>query len=114
MGAAGLLFTPGRVFGSVTTRRIIPEAYHLTNYQVSGGSSWLDSEWFDLDAKAEVATSENDLRSMLKTLLINRFRLVVHTGTKEMPVYALTVGKSGPKLREWDQSEAAPKDGPQG
>jgi uncharacterized protein (TIGR03435 family) len=35
---------------------------------------------------------------MLRTLLEERFKLKIHRETKEMPVYALTVSKSGLKL----------------
>jgi uncharacterized protein (TIGR03435 family) len=36
---------------------------------------------------------------MLQALLEDRFRLRVHRETREVPVYALTVAKSGPKIR---------------
>jgi uncharacterized protein (TIGR03435 family) len=88
----------------VTARRIILEAYRLTPYQLSGGPGWLDTDVFDLEAKAEAATV-NQLRQMLQTLLAERFQLVVRRETKEMPVYALMVGKNGTKLREWKQGD---------
>lgn len=99
-------FTPGKFTGrSLTTRRIILEAYRLTNYQLSGGSGWLDSARFDLDAKAETPANENQLRQMLQTLLSERFKLVVHREAKDMPVYALVVAKNGLKLREVKEGE---------
>jgi uncharacterized protein (TIGR03435 family) len=61
----------------VTARRIILEAYRLTPYQLSGGPGWLDTDAFDLEAKAETANG-NQLRQMLQTLLAERFQLVVH------------------------------------
>ena len=67
----GLRFTPGRVVSApagVTARKIILEAYHLTQYQLFGGPGWLGSDRFDLEAKAEAA-NENQLRQMLQTLL---------------------------------------------
>jgi uncharacterized protein (TIGR03435 family) len=43
---------------------------------------------------------------MLKTLLADRFGLKVHTGSKEVNVYAMTVvrlgGKLGPKMQPWN------------
>jgi uncharacterized protein (TIGR03435 family) len=37
---------------------------------------------------------------MLQTLLAERFKLAMHSETRELPVYALVVGKSGPKIQE--------------
>ena len=68
----GVRFTPGRVSsfpGGTSTREIIWAAFHLTPYQLSGGPSWLDSDRFDLEAKAETAADESHLRLMLQTLL---------------------------------------------
>ena len=100
-GSPRLRFSPGRVVGpSVTARRIILEAYHLTPYQLSGGPSWLDSDRFYLEAKAETSVDESQIRLMLRTLLSERFKLVAHRGAREMPVYALTVGKNGLRILE--------------
>jgi uncharacterized protein (TIGR03435 family) len=110
-GSGGLRFTPGRVVSSpigVTARKIILEAYRLNQYQLSGGPGWLDSYWFDLEGKAESPADENQLRQMLRTLLAERLQLVAHRETREMPVYALTVGKNGPKLREWKEGDVMP------
>jgi uncharacterized protein (TIGR03435 family) len=62
---------------------------------------------FSLEAKADGA-NENELRQMLQTLLAERFQLVVHSATKEMPVYALVVGKNGTKLHEWKDGDPMP------
>jgi hypothetical protein len=101
-GGGGLRFTPGRVASApngVTARRMILEAFHLTQYQLSGGPGWLDTDRFALEAKAEGA-DENQLRQMLQTLPAERFKLVGHRETREMAVYALLVGKNGTKLHE--------------
>jgi uncharacterized protein (TIGR03435 family) len=113
IGGGALRFTPGRVASSprgVTAKKMILEAYHLTQYQLSGGPGWLDSDWFSMEAKAEAA-SENQLRQMLQTLLAERFKLVVHRESKEMPVYGLVVGKNGTKLREWKEGDPMPEFG---
>jgi len=53
-----------------------------------------------MDAKAEKPSSLDDLNLMLQDLLVERFKLKFHRETKELPVYALTVDKGGPKLHE--------------
>jgi uncharacterized protein (TIGR03435 family) len=101
----------GTVVGrKATARRIILTAYRLSDYQLSGGPGWLDSDTFDLNAKADTPAQADQLRQMLQTLLAERFKLAVHRGTREMPVYALTVGKNGPgpNLHEEKEGQERP------
>ncbi len=112
-------FTPGRVVSGssagVTAARIILDAYHLTAYQLSGGPGWLDSDRFDLEAKAsDSSANESQLRLMLQTMLAERFKLVLHRGTRQMPVYALVVSKGGlgPFLKEQKEEGDRVKTGP--
>ena len=81
---------------------LIMEAYNLKNYQVSFAVPQPEMVYYDIFAKAEGdgAPSRNDFRQMLQTLLADRFKLKVHREIKEMPVYALVVGKNGPKFKE--------------
>jgi uncharacterized protein (TIGR03435 family) len=113
-GSGGLLrFTPGRVATApmgVTARKMILEGFHLTQYQLSGGPDWIDSDRFDLEAAAEGA-NENQLRQMLQTLLAERFKLVIRRETREMPLYHLVVAKRGTKLHEWKEGDPMPRFG---
>jgi len=47
---------------------------------------------------------------MLQNLLAERFKLTLHREKKDLPMYALVVGKNGPKLKE-SVEEPAPKEG---
>jgi uncharacterized protein (TIGR03435 family) len=76
-------------------------AYNITVRQLSGPGPAL-SERYDVAAKAEHAVSRDQMLRMLQSLLVDRFKLVLHRETKEVPVYALVVGKGGPKLRPSD------------
>jgi uncharacterized protein (TIGR03435 family) len=90
-------FTEGTVVGrKAIVKRIIQAAYRLTEYEVSGGPGWLDSDTFDLEAKAGTPANEDQHRQMLQTLLADRFKLAAHRGSKDKPVDLLTVGKNGP------------------
>lgn len=62
----------------------------------------MGSERYDITAKAEGdgSPSPEQLRPMVQALLADRFKLAVHRGTKELSMYALVVGKNGPKLKE--------------
>jgi uncharacterized protein (TIGR03435 family) len=78
---------------------------------VSGGPKWLDSDRYDILAKAESSVADKlkkltpDQRmqaqqEMLQSLLAERLKLVIHRETREYPVYFLTIAKNGPKLKE--------------
>jgi uncharacterized protein (TIGR03435 family) len=68
--------------------------------QVLGGPGWIDSDRYDIVAKAEGNPPRAQLYGpMLRALLEDRFKLKVHRETKEAPVYLLTIAKGGPKLR---------------
>lgn len=84
-------------------RTLIREAYALQGSQLSGGPGWIDSDRFDIVAKSERNPTPLQMRMMLRALLAERFKLSVHTETRELPLYALvlarTDGKLGPHLR---------------
>ncbi len=68
--------------------------------QVLGGPGWIDSDRYDIVAKAERNPPPSQLYGpMLRALLEGRFKLKVHSETKEAPVYFLTVAKGGLKLQ---------------
>lgn len=88
-----LKYTTGMVAGSATASGLIQQAYGLTPHQVSGGPDWLASDRFCLEAKSAGPAEKDQLRLMLQVMLADRFKLVLHHETKEMPVYA--IAKSG-------------------
>jgi uncharacterized protein (TIGR03435 family) len=79
--------------------------------RVKGGPDWVKSgdDRFDIEAKAEDPTkaTEAQLLRMLQDLLVERFQLKFHWETKEMPGYALVVGKNGPKRLEVSKAQDA-------
>lgn len=81
-------------------RQIVGLAYAVQRVRVLGGPGWADADQFDIAAKAESADATRDeIRSMLQTLLAERFQLTVHRETKEAPAYSLVVAKGGSKLK---------------
>ena len=85
----------------VTLKMLIMEAYNARVFQISGGPGWIGNERWDIQAKADNVQGRlpaSQLRMMLQTLLEDRFQLKIHSEIKEMPVYALRVGKNGSKL----------------
>ena len=101
-----LSIRPGRLNLTASLRQIIGVAYSMQRFRVLGGPGWLDTELYDIAAKAEnPGTSREQVRAMLQTLLAERFKLAVHCETKEIDMYSLVAGKSGPRLREAPEEE---------
>jgi uncharacterized protein (TIGR03435 family) len=92
--------TPGSLtMRNVSMKSCIQWAYDVKNFQVSG-PGWLETERYDVAGKAADPVPEAQLRLMLQTLLGDRFKLTLHREEKVLPVYALVVGKNGPKFKE--------------
>jgi uncharacterized protein (TIGR03435 family) len=99
-GRGNIQTSPGSLtMRNVTLKNAVRWAYHVTDYQVSG-PDWLDSARFNIVAKAPSQAGEEQLQLMLRTLLADRFKLVLHRQPKEFQVYVLSPGKNGPKLQE--------------
>ena len=66
------------------------------------GPEWLNADRYDVTAKADTSKelSPDELRPMLRKLLEERFALKYHRETKTLPVYSLTVAKTGMKMTE--------------
>jgi len=69
---------------NVTLRRLVYEAYRLAPFQVVGGPAWQNVNKFDINAKAiDGSVTTDQILDLLKTLLADRFKLKVHTETRE-------------------------------
>src|SRR3569833_2099177 len=78
---------------------------------VLGGPGWLDSDLYDLDAKAEGGASlDQTVGRMLQAFLQDRCKLKVHREAHETDVYALTVAKGGSRLKESAPDSCTPLD----
>ena len=84
---------------------LIRLAYGVDSDKVQGGPNWLETDRFDVIAKAPASTSPDTVKLMLQALLADRFKLVVHNDTKPMPGFVLSLGKGKPKLKEAADSE---------
>ncbi len=102
-----LVAQPGGRFLAVNIplRTIIRAAFRLQDDQIVGGPAWLDTDRFDIDARAAgmPGAPGAELLGMLQSLLSDRFKLTTHRETRELAVYALersrSDGKPGPALR---------------
>jgi bla regulator protein blaR1 len=116
-GGTQIGLSPGGTFNAknVTLKALIQNAYDVRDFQISGGPGWIETQRYDIVAKGQdTGVSEDDIRTMtdqqrnllkeklvsrVRALLEERFQLKVHRETKEMPVYALVIAKTGTKIR---------------
>ena len=113
---------PGRYSATnVSLRLLIRNAYQLQDFQITGGPGWIASDRFDINAKVPdeframappaPGSGPSPLGLMIRALLAERFKLVVHTETKDSPIYALVLarsdGKLGPALKK-SETDCAP------
>lgn len=121
----GLIYQPDGYTGTVTLSMLVQDAYGLrTEDQIAGVPDWAKNEWFDIQAKMGAADiveiqkltfAESSVRRqpMMQALLADRFKLKVHSETKQVPVYELVLTKGPSKLIDTatDPKTARGKDG---
>lgn len=81
-----------------TLKFCVQMAWNIKDFQVSGATGWMDAEHYDIDAVAAEPFKKDEYRTMLKSLLADRFGLVMHSEMQDKPGYALVIGRNGPKL----------------
>lgn len=105
----GITVNRSGMFNTLNTNLsdLIKFAYDMHPKQVIGAPAWVDSEKFDLSAKASVPgmPSVNQMKAMLQKLLADRFSLTFHHEKKEPSVYAITVAKGGEKIKKEENSK---------
>ena len=111
--STGVATGHGRVtIGNETLKRCIMGAYGLGPNQITGGPPWLDTDRFEIAAKSEQPEDGQDvLMAMLRTLLAERFKLVVHQETRSIQALVLEVAKNGPKLEKAEDGPSKTQNG---
>ena len=84
---------------SLPLRDYIAMAYRVKPYQING-PDWIASEKFDLSAKLPAGSNSDEIPEMIQSFLADRFQLKFHREQKELPVYALLLGKPPLKLQK--------------
>ena len=84
---------------NVTLRILVMAAYQKQPFEIVGGPEWQNADKFDINAKsAEASPTTDQLFGMLQTLLADRFKLKLHTETREVPIYALVLARADRKF----------------
>jgi uncharacterized protein (TIGR03435 family) len=95
----------------LSLRDLLAMAYKIKATMITG-PDWTATERFDISATLPAGSDRAQLSGMMQALLTERFQVKVHKDKKEFPVYALLVGKGGPKLKESPPSPDADKEEP--
>ncbi|HLW77074.1 MAG TPA: TIGR03435 family protein [Bryobacteraceae bacterium] len=99
LGTLQLTYPGGRLqVKDIDVKYLFEWAYRMLPAQHSSGPSWFDSDRYTIVATGNPHASDDQMRLMTQTLLVDRFKLKMHREPKELPVLAVTVGKNGPKL----------------
>jgi len=110
-GNARVTDAPGGRFiaSRIPLRRVIQFAYR-GNEDFIGGPDWIDSDRWNIEAKAADGTvpprtglpdmtTPDTIALMVQSLLEDRFQFKAHTETRNLPLFELTVAKGGPKMK---------------
>jgi len=103
----GMISEPGRIVWShATVKSLLVDAYELPVYLFTG-PDWLNMDMFDITATLPPDTPGDQMRAMLRNLLAERFGMQAHREKRDLPTFAITVGKGGPKMKASDSTGAA-------
>jgi uncharacterized protein (TIGR03435 family) len=91
----------------VTVATCLKLAYHIQDRQIAG-PDWLQTERFDITAKADDSIDEDTMNQMLQSLLADRFNLTFHREQRQMKVIVLTAVGSHPGLKPAIAQDAKP------
>ncbi len=92
-------FPGGNFRANATTLKFLLEwAYGIQPQQHSGGPAWMETDRYDIVAKAAGNATDDQQKLMVRTLLAERFGLKLHHEQKKLPVYIVSLGKGAPKL----------------
>ena len=106
MGLAQFTYPGGRFRATATTVKFLLEwAYGIQPSQHAGGPSWMDSDRYDIVAKADGEASDEQMKLMARTLLADRFQLKLRHESRTISVYDISAGKTPPKLSPAKEGE---------
>lgn len=99
-GGGGSRYGHGSVtMNNVTLKRAIMGAWNVGPHQIAGGPEWLDTDAFEISARAGTPVEDAPtINAMLRNLLAERFKLETHLETRVLPAFVLEVTKGGPKM----------------
>lgn len=111
-GSSGRTNRGTATFTNFTARSLISNAYDIRGNRIVNGPAWLDTDRFDVNARSAENTADSAMNPMMRTLLADRFKLVVRREMRDEPVYALVLARDdkrlGPSLHASTECVTAP------
>jgi uncharacterized protein (TIGR03435 family) len=96
--------------GGYPLQNIIAEAYGIPEERIEGRREWMNLARFDIDAKAAGNPGKEQIKSMLRSLLEDKFKLKVHSEIRGLPGFAMTAAEEGLKLKPWKEGSCVVAD----
>jgi uncharacterized protein (TIGR03435 family) len=81
-----------------TLRRLIEYAYAMPQFRILGGPAWMESERWEVSARADRIASPEEKRAMVRQLMAERFQLKAHLETRELATYTLVHARGDRRL----------------
>jgi uncharacterized protein (TIGR03435 family) len=94
-------------YGFMSLADLIAYSYRVKQYQLSG-PVWMNDKRWDILAKIPAGQSPARAPEMMRSLLAERFKLAVHRERRMQPVYDLSIGRGGLKMKKAASEDAAP------
>jgi uncharacterized protein (TIGR03435 family) len=114
-GGSSIRSSVGRItMENVPMKKVTLWAYGIPDdrgYALSG-PDWLTTERYDIQATFPADTPPQQVRQMTQALLAERFKLALHRESRQLPIYALVVGKNGPKIHAVEDGQGGTRGGP--
>jgi uncharacterized protein (TIGR03435 family) len=88
------------VYRNTTLKNALARAFEVMSGNQITGPSWIQTERYDIVAKAPENTPKDRIPLMLQTLLVERFKLKLHHENRELAAYALVTGKGRLKIQK--------------
>ena len=93
----------GRTMTGVPVRQLIVQSYGIQPNQLIGGPDWIASDRWDIQVRADGPVTPPQMNLIMQQMLADRFKLVTHRETRELPIFELKLarndGKPGPELK---------------
>ena len=88
------------IFFDTTVEQFLLMAYGIQKSQIVGEPDWARTTRWDVDGVPDVegTASWPQTQSLMRKILAERFNLQLHHEQREMPVFALTVVRGGPRI----------------